>query len=331
MRSHKFLLSAAAALIMIAAAAVGAMFAFKDDQEETKTLPAYEDSYDSENDDEEWDSTIVENGVRYRLDPDIETVLFLGVDDGGEKSELIAGSGGRADTILLLILDDSKKSMKVLSVSRDTMAEVDAYKTDGSYSYSSLTHINMQYAYGDSPTRSAYLMKKTVSKLLYGIRIDGFFSLTAKGIRKAVDLMGGLEITMPDDYTEIDPRYEKGAKLKLSGEDTERLLRFRDISVAGSNESRVERHLKLIESVFTGLGGRIGGKNLKKLMDLAGDEAATDLDAETLKKLSDYSLEERMYTLPGSVVEGEDHDEFHVDEEALRKLISGLYYRPEED
>ena len=327
MKSHKAIWTLVV-LLLIAAMAAGAIFALADTGE--SVLPESETGSETISSEEEWGSTIIENGVTYRLDPALKTVLFLGVDDGGSRSETIAGSGGRADTVMVLILNDEKKTVTLLSISRDTMTEVDAYGTDGSYAYSSVTHINMQYAYGDSPARSAYLMKKTVSELLYGTRIDGYLSLESKGIREAVDALGGLRLTMPEDYSDIDPKYEKGVDVILSGEETERLLRYRDTRTVGSNETRVERHLRLIEAVFRELGGRIGVTKLREIMDAAGDAISSDLDAETLKKLASYSLEEEVFTLPGTVREGEDHDEFYVDETALRKLLIGLFYKPTE-
>ena len=333
MKSRKAIL-ALGGLILVAAAAFGAIMALSDPKE--PELPPQTTETRALSSDEEWSGTIVENGITYRVNPNIHTVLLLGVDDGTvipnyENTDAeVAGTGGRADTILLLLLNDDTKAMTLLSVSRDTMTDVDAYGTDGHFAYTYPTHLNMQYAYGDSPTRSAYLMKKAVSRLLYGTRIDGFMSVKIEGIRAIVDSLGGLQLTVPEDYTEIDERFTKGARITLTGAEAEHLLRYRDTGVHASNETRVQRQLRLIETVFSELGGRLGGERLEEAIDAAGDAMATDLDAETLKKLASYQLEAETYTLPGSVTEGEDHDEFHVEEEALRKLLIGLYYMPVE-
>ena len=177
----------------------------------------------------EWGKTIVEDGKLYRLNPNLHSILFLGVDDGNTATPGIApGEGRRADTILLLLLNDETKQTIALSISRDTMTNVEVYEKNGDYAYTAFSHINMQYYFGDSASRSCYLMKKAVSRLLYGIQIEGCLSLKPEGLVTIVDQLGGLSLTMPEDYTDINPRYSAGASVTLSGVEAERLLRYRD-------------------------------------------------------------------------------------------------------
>ncbi len=289
----------------------------------TRTVPATTEA------DVDWGRTVEQDGVRYELNPSLHPILFLGADDGGAAlADTTPGEGRRADTILLLVLDDANKQTRLLAISRDTMADVDVYDASGRYAYTAPTHINMQYFYGDSPTRSCFLTKRAVSRLLYGIRIDGCLALNANGIVTIVDLLGGLTVTMPEDYTEIDARYAAGETLTLTGAETERLLRYRDTAVHGSNEARVERQLRLIKALVEKLQQSIGASRLEELLNAAGSDVCSDLDAETLKKLVSYRLDPDTLTLPGTVVEGEAHDEFHVDNAALRKLLIELLYQP---
>lgn len=281
--------------------------------------------------DADWESTIVRDGVTYRLNPGLQTILLLGADDGGTAVPGVApGEGRRADTILLLLLDNQKQEIRLLAISRDTIADIDVYAANGDYAYTVPTHINMQYFYGDSPTRSCYLMKRTVSRLLFGMRVDGSLALNAKGIITIVDQLGGLTVTMPDDYTEVDPRYQAGAKLTLTGKETEHLLRYRDTSTRGSNEDRVERQVHLIKALVNKLQASTGLRRLEELLESAGSDVCSDLDAETLKKLVTYHLDPDTLTLPGTVVAGDVHDEFHVDNAALQELLIELYYQPVE-
>ena len=64
---------------------------------------------------EDDDSLITYNGKKYKYNTDIKTILFLGVDRS-EKVEVDSqpGEGGQADTILLLLLDQTEKKMKVM-------------------------------------------------------------------------------------------------------------------------------------------------------------------------------------------------------------------------
>lgn len=279
----------------------------------------------------DFSGTVELDGVLYRLNSSLQTILFLGVDDGGGFVPGVApGEGRRADTIFLLLLDDRSRQIRLVAISRDTITDVDVYQVNGDYAYTAPNHVNMQYYFGDSSTRSCFLMKRTISRLLYGMRIDGCLSLNAEAIVTIVDELGGLTITMPEDYTDIDPRYQAGAELTLNGTETEHLLRYRDLSSHGSNEDRVERQVRLIKALVERLQASMGGERLKQLLESAGDDVCSDLDAETLKKLVSYKLDPQTLTLPGTVVAGEDHDEFHVDESALRRLLIELFYQPVE-
>jgi len=279
--------------------------------------------------DADWGSTVIYDGVRYRFNPDLTTVLFLGIDDAQDGApDGNVGTGGRADALLLFILDDAEQTTTALAISRDTMTEVDVYKTNGDYAYSGLMHINMQYAYGDSPRRSCYLQKRTVSRLLYGMQIDGCISLTMEGIARITEAMGGVTLTMPEDYTDIDGRYTAGAEITLTGPEMERFVRYRDVEETGSNDVRMERQAWLLGEVFRQMKEKGGLRYVSTLLEQAADCICSDLDAETMKHLADYTLADGTRNVPGATAEGERHDEFIVDEEALRALLIELFYIP---
>lgn len=339
MRSHKSLWIAAAVILLFAA--IGGVVAalWKDvpaptehraTEPHTASLGTGEST--TAETEAEWGKTIVEDGKIYRLNPNLHAILFLGVDDGNTGTPGVApGEGRRADTILLLVLNDETKQSTALSVSRDTMTNVEVYEKNGDYAYTGFSHINMQYYFGDSDSRSCYLMKKAVSRLLYGIQIEGCLSLKPDGIVTIVDQLGGLSLTMPADYTDIDPRYTEGASVTLSGAEAERLLRYRDITVSGSNETRAARHLQVVTALFDELHSTTSLNELESLLEAAGDGLYSDLNAQTLKKLLTYHLNSESRSVPGTVVSGENHDEFHVDEAALRSLLIELFYQPVED
>ena len=113
-------------------------------------------------------NTIEVDGTRYRKKTGLKTTLFLGVDSTfTDMTTEGYADGGRTDTLILMIQEGD--SMTLLEISRDTMTEVDVYDGDGNLLNRTQMQINMQYAYGDSPRRSAYLTRRTVSELLYDV------------------------------------------------------------------------------------------------------------------------------------------------------------------
>ena len=272
-------------------------------------------------------NTVKESGRTYKLNRDVKAVLFLGIDDGNKDQKgYVADSGGRSDTIMLLVMDRKSQTTQIVAISRDTMTDVDAYDIKGDYAYTSLTHLNMQYAYGDGPMRSCYLTKKVVSRILYGLRIEGCISLAAEGIPAIVDSMGGLTFTMPADYTDIDPRYEEGAKVTLNGKEAEALFRHRDTDELGSNEDRVDRQLELAQSLFTEMRKNFSADDFDELTELSKNNLYTDLDADVLSDLANFKLKDETMKLPGTLKEGERHDEFYLDEQGVKQMILDLFY-----
>lgn len=295
-----------------------------------------EDSPDSpEVDDggEDWNSTISYNGVKYKRRNDLRTVLFLGVDntDTSPGAAGALGNNGRADAIMLFILDNTNKTTQVLMISRDTMTEVDIYDGAGNFSFSGQSQINMQYAYGNSAMRSCFLMKRTVSELLYGVRIDYHFALTMDGIATIVDTMGGITLTMPEDFTYIDSRCKAGAVVTFDGAEAERFIRYRDTSDRGSNEQRVERQSWFMHAIFNSMrdGGNMSN-TLDEILEAADPYIETNLDGDTIDKLASFNMAPDSMKVPGEVYAGEAHDEYYVDELALQELIINIFYAPEE-
>ena len=325
-----------AIVVVVAIAIVGVTLAaanpnkkdFSPKQTEGNTKPNEED----------FGSRLVYNGKEYRRNPDISTLLFIGVDQESdeqwdqfeEAAEGVIGNSGRSDTIILFIMNDATKETQMLLVSRDTITDVDVYDQKGDFKYSGPMQITLQYAFGDSPTKSLFLTKRTVGELLYNIRIDGALSLTMDGIRDVVDRLGGITLTMPEDYSYIDERYTEGATVTLNGTEMEHFIRYRG-DETGSNEARVARQSWLIGAVFKELKAKGAMTFIQEIIDSHPEYITSDCDAELLKTLSRYQMTDEKYKVPGEVVAGDLHDEFYVDEEALKELIINLLYVPVEE
>ncbi len=299
-----------------------------------ESQPPPEQSAAASSDDEpDWGSTVLLDGKAYRRRTDLKTVLFLGIDNTHtvEAEGIQVGNQGRADAVVLFILDKTAKTTQALAISRNAMTEVDIYKGNGDLAYSGVMQINMQYAFGDSPARGNFLMKRTVSELLYDTRIDGCLSMTMEGIAVIVDGMGGITITLPKDYTDIDESYAAGATVTLDGAAAERFVRYRDINIPGSAEDRLERQSWFVHTLFRQMKeqGNLE-EQLDWMLETAEEYIETDVDAETIKMLADYQMLDETEKVPGTNKAGNFHDEYYVDELALRAQIVKLFYTPAE-
>ena len=276
----------------------------------------------------EWGSKVKHDGKTYIQKDGLTTVLLLGIDDSKTPDPHVIGDGYRSDALVLLILNSKTSTMQTLSISRDTITQIDMYDNKGDYFAHGTMQINMQYAFGDSPRRSAYLTKKTVSQLICGRRIDGCVAVRMSGIPTIGDILGGITLTMNEDYSYIDARYTQGATLTLKGQELERFLRYRDIEEQGSNERRLARQEWLMQELFETLGSGSKTSLAETIFDRAADYIETDLDADTISMISTFQMDPEGLKIPGQSVAGDYHDEFYVDEEALQELLLEIFYDP---
>lgn len=273
---------------------------------------------------------ITYKGERYKYNTDLKTILFMGVDKIEEVQEQeYAGRGGQSDVLMLFVLDTKKQQTRILQISRDSMVQVDVYNMDGEYLTSDTMQIATQYAYGDGAKKSCLLTKETVSELLYGIPIQSYISLNIEGIGAISEAMGGIRITVPEDYKWIDPTFEKGSEVVLKGALAEAYVRRRDLNVTGSNNNRMERQNQVVEAAAVQLPQRAKeDPNLyMKMFSSAEQYMVTDLSTGELEKLSTYESGLEIEKVPGEVKAGDLHDEFYVNDEELYDLLIKLFYK----
>lgn len=267
---------------------------------------------------------IAYQGETYVYNTDLRTVLFMGVDKRGDLTKKeVYSKNGQTDCLILLVMNKKDKTTEVIEISRDTMTDVDVYSLEGNFIRTIKAQIATQYSYGDGEKRSCQFTKSVVSNLMYGIPIQSYVALDISGISAIVEGMGGVKITVPEDYTSIDPAFIKGQEVILNGAQAEKYVRYRDINEFGSNNQRMERQTQFIRAFFPQLKGQ---KDYDEILKVAEPYMATDIDADTLKSLSDYEMNEEIRKVEGEDKEGKEHDEFYVDDKALYELILDTFY-----
>ncbi len=292
-------------------------------KDETRDVPA--SSTDAA---EKSSDTIVVDGREYRLNTNIQTVLFMGIDKNA-KSDMgdRAGENGQSDSLNLLIVDRETKKAQILQISRDSMVDIDIYSASGEKMISEPGQIALQYAYGDGEEESCRLTAGKVSELLYGVNVDSYLSLTMEGMVKAADAIGGVTMTVPEDYTWIDPAFSKGATLTMDGEMVEKYVRSRDTEVLDSNVQRMERQSQFMGALIEKLQNVKETSNYLSLYQQMEPYMVTNMTADEMKSLSEYDIDTNTLEVPGEVILKDGHAQFIIDNEALRKIILKTFYK----
>ena len=322
------------AVLLVAAVIYLAVFRDKPEQDDTKKADqqSTEDSTKTEGVNQGY---ITYKGEKYQYNSNLKTMLFMGVD----KEEVatlreMTGRSGQTDCLILLIMDQEDKEVTLLEIPRDSMVYIDIYGMDGEIlekgaETGNKAQIALQYAYGRGEGDSCRLTVDLVSELLYGIKINDYLSLNMAGIAPIVDAIGGVEITVPHDYTWVDPAFQEGAELTLGGEQAYWYVRKRDVSKTGSNLDRMERQTQFIQALFEKVSASEDNARgmLAQFWSAGEDYMTTNLNLKTLEKLTTYIVEPEIIKVPGEVREGEKHDEFYVDEDALKEMVIEKFYK----
>lgn len=272
-------------------------------------------------------TTINYNGTVYKYNTNIQTIFFMGVDqlDGTEEE---AGEAGRSDTMVVMLVDSEKEEVTMLSISRDTMAEVDVANDYGESVYSAEMHLALQYSFGDGGLTSCSLTRNAVSRLLYDIPINYYMAMNLEGMDAVVSAIGGLTITMDADYTYINEAFIEGETVVLDGDMANDFVRYRDTSLVGSNDLRMERQELFLQAFVSQMKSKLGdsSSSLETMWNLLSGYLTTDLSIDMIEKLVSYDMNEVSYKVPGETVSGEYYDEYIVDEEELQEILIELLY-----
>ncbi len=155
--------------------------------------------------------TITRDGVKYYPRQDVTVVMILGIDQMGPvQPRLPEENESNADMIALLIFDETNEVCNVLCLNRDTMLNVpvldDAGKPIGSF----FGQLSLAHLYGTGMDDSCENTRTAVSNFLYGIRIDHYVSMNMDAIAILNDAVGGVTVTVTDDFSAVDPSITEG-------------------------------------------------------------------------------------------------------------------------
>ena len=286
---------------------------------------------------EQKDVTIKINKKKYTLDHPVKTYLFLGTDkSGNEEATDDEYQGSMADALMLVVIDEQEKSYGILQLNRDTITEVPMLLADGTANASAKMQLCTAHWYGKDKTASCENTVNTVSKMLGGVPIDGYYALQMEAMSLLNHEVGGVTVTLEDDMTSLDPEMKKGTTLTLTDHQAELLIQTRYAMDDDRNTERMRR-----QQIF-----------MKAFMNKMKEKNAEDVNAtiELYDRLRPYATENinmnelttilqnmQGYSDKGIIIidgesrigeklhDGEKHLEFYMDKDSLESAMKELY------
>lgn len=286
-------------------------------------------------------SVTVSNGLTitvgdsvYRLNQDLSTLLLIGVDDMEVEQHEGYRYQGLADYLALIILNNREKTCTILQIDRNTMAEIPVLGEGGIPVGNTIMQICYAHAFGEELELSCENTVNTVSHLLCGVPIDNYLSMTMGAIPILNDAVGGVTVTIEDDFTGVDDTLIRGQTVHLMGEHAFNFVHERFRMIDDANTSRMRRQADYMTGLVEVLREKTKADSnfAMELYNTLADYLVMDCDVNTLSSLSENLAE---YTLTGFVSpEGEniktDLIEFYPDEEKLQQLVIDLFCLPVE-
>lgn len=271
------------------------------------------------------------DGVWYAPKENQETVLMIGLD----KTEPIEASesynnNAQADFLLLAIFDETKETTTILHINRDTMAEIPVLGVNGQLAGTMTGQLALSHTYGSGLQDSCMNTVNAVSDFLYGIKINHYVAMTMGAIPYLNDLIGGVEVTVLDDFSGIDDSLVEGETITLKGEQALHYVRNRAELEDSTNLNRMKRQQQYLMAAAQKI------ENLDENFTISPEQLAqiakyilSDCSIDTLSRMSEqfgtYKLQE-LQDIQGEAVQGEEYIEYYVDEDALAEQVLELFY-----
>ena len=245
-------------------------------------------------------------------------ILFLGIDRTEERE--VTRISSAADTIMLARVDMDNKTMKVLSIPRDTYAYIPiADKMD---------KINSSYAYGALQGKAIKGIKDAIRGLLReSCKIDYYFTLDMEPVPDIIDDLGGVEINVEIDMQSHGVNLLKGLQV-LDGKSAYDYIRWRYAD--DGDIGRIRRQQGFVWTMFKKLQASDMEKELLRIILSYGDYINTDLGLEQIDniiKLCAGIREEdiQFYVLPGEGKTMEEVSYWMVNEEKMKKVLVDFF------
>ncbi len=272
------------------------------------------------------------NGVKYKPKDGLETFLVLGLDKyDGDASAESYNNDKQADFLMLFIFDNSRREYSALHINRDTMAEINVLGLNGSAVGTVTRQIALAHTYGNGREVSCYNVSDAVSKLLFGVKIDHYISVTMDSVPIINDLVGGVEVTVLDDFTGVDSTLVKGQTVRLTGEQALTYVRGRYGVGDGTNEARMVRQRQYMDELrkATVKKAEEDGNFALEVLGKIGDSIVSDRSEARLQelgeKLGSYEFK-GTHTIEGDSRIGEKYMEFYPDTDKLKGFVADMFY-----
>lgn len=266
----------------------------------------------------------------------IETLLVLGIDKDSEIASAETDMDGyinsqQCDFLMLVILDHENKTYTGLHINRDTMTSITVIGPGGDEVGSFVGQIALAHTYGSGGRDSCKNTTKAVSELLSDTKVDHYVSVTMDAVPIVNDAVGGVTVTIEDDFSAVREDFVMGETITLMGEQSLAYVRTRLGMGEPTNLARMERQRVYMTGLMNAYKSRLETDPelvLSVLMEI-NDYLVSDCTVNDLSDIADSVYEYEfagIKYIDGEAVMGDRYIEYNYDQEALNRLVLELFF-----
>ncbi|KLA22973.1 LCP family protein [Bacillus cereus] len=252
------------------------------------------------------------------------SVLIMGVDESDVRGKEY-GEAIRTDALLLATFNKDSKTVKLLSIPRDTYTYIPIEKKKDK-----ITHAHAFGSAKNGKNGGPQASIDAVEKLM-NVPVDYFVKFNFKSFIKIVDDLGGVEVDVPVEFTEQDSNdnaeaihLEKGVQ-KLNGEEALALARTRHID---SDAMRGQRQQLVIEAILKKLTSVGSVTKVGSIIDDINGQFVTNLTFDDMLSFYKYGSDSEIEKLQ---IQGDDCYMAKGDDTCSKSAGGGrtYYYNPD--
>lgn len=241
------------------------------------------------------------------------SVLFIGIDDSEKRDQ--GSENSRSDALILATLNNKSKSIKLLSIPRDSYVYIPhvGYKDK-------ITHA---HSYGGT-----YASIETIEELL-DVPIDYYVRMNFNAFIDVVDALDGVEVDVPYALKEKDENDQRTVQLKpgiqtLNGREA---LAFARTRKADSDLERGKRQQEILKSIIQKSASVSAITKYDDIISAVGDNMRTNMTFTEMKSFVAY-LSSGVPSVETLQLEGHDSWEggyyYILEEDSVREISTAL-------
>lgn len=280
------------------------------------------------------DAVITYEGKEYTPKKNVDSFLVLGLDKfEGQTSGDSHESGIQADFLMVYVFDNEAKKYGAIHINRDTIANINRLGIGGAKVDTLTKQIALAYNYvADSNEKiKCRNTKDAVETLLMDVDIEHYVSFTMDSVPVLNDLVGGVEVTVLDDFAGIDETLIKGEKITLKGKQALSYVRTRYGLEDSTNLSRMVRQQQYITALLERATACIENDEefAITLANELDEYVVYDSSNQRMQKFAENFKEYEFLgikNLKGEFKTGEEFMEFYPNEASIKEAVLDLFY-----